>query len=85
VEEGQNFSQASLLSYYEEITMSNGTPISESFFREYCQMEKTFTEPMMDFLEKTYQTSACHCITKANLIAIGKQATTKVRYSCSAC
>jgi hypothetical protein len=77
---GKGFSQASLLSFYEEISFSNGAPLSESFFREYFNMERAFTDEFIDYLDIVFQNSTCHCITKNNLILIGKQATTKVTH-----
>jgi hypothetical protein len=75
---GNNFTQASLLAFYQEISYSNDSPLSESFFREYFQMERGLTEATKEYLEEVYQHSSCHCITKANLYAITKTPLAKV-------
>jgi hypothetical protein len=82
MEEGDNFTQASLLQFYQEISYSNESPLSESFFREYFQMERGFTEASKEFLEEVYQSASCHCITKGNLYAIIKTPLLKVTSFC---
>ena len=79
MESGAKFTIPALLAFYQKISKSNSSPMSESAFREYAVMEREFTAETKQFLEKVFTTRASNCITKANLLVIAKKQFEKVR------
>jgi hypothetical protein len=73
----KNFSLPQLMEFYQAISFSE-SPMSESFFREYFDMEKAFTLETKKFLEEVYRKSSSNCITKSNLLVIARAYFTKV-------